>query len=154
MRRNAVLALMLVGVLVAASGAANVFARPYAGSAKSATVQLRKTKLGRILVDSHGRTLYLFEKDKHGRSACSGSCAQVWPPLTTKGKPHAGTGVRSSLLGTTKRSDGSKQVTYHGHPLYRYVTDHKPGETKGQGLRLFGAEWYVLNARGNKIDPS
>jgi predicted lipoprotein with Yx(FWY)xxD motif len=124
-----------------------------AASAKAApTVSLRKTKLGKILVDSKGRTLYLFEKDKTSKSKCSGECATDWPPLTVKGTPTAGTGVKGSLLKTSKRSGGARQVTYNGHPVYRFEGDTKAGQTKGEGLDAFGAEWYVMNAGGKKVD--
>ena len=120
---------------------------------KPATVKTRSNKLGKILVDGRSRTLYLFEKDKHGKSACSGDCAKNWPPLLTKGKPNAVSGVKASLLGTTKRSDGTTQVTYNKHPLYTFVVDkNKPGSTKGEGLDAFGAEWYVLGTNGKKIE--
>ncbi len=85
-------------------------------------------------------------------SACGGACASVWPPLMTTGKPTAGPGVTASKLGTTKRSDGATEVTYNGHPLYTYAGDSAPGQTSGQGLDDYGAEWYVLAAGGNKID--
>jgi predicted lipoprotein with Yx(FWY)xxD motif len=108
--------------------------------------------LGRIIVDGKGRTLYLFEKDKRGRSACYGQCATYWPPLITHGKPVARPGVKRSLLGTTRRANGSQQVTYAGHPLYRFALDTKPGQTKGEGLNDFGAGWDVLSPAGKKIE--
>ena len=116
------------------------------------SVKLASTKLGKVLVDAQGRTLYLFEADKGAMSACGGACASVWPPLTITGKPTAGSGITASKLGTTKRSDGSTEVTYNGHPLYTYAGDSGPGQTAGQGIDGFGAEWYVLSAAGNKID--
>ncbi|MEA2161742.1 MAG: hypothetical protein QOD66_4122, partial [Solirubrobacteraceae bacterium] len=106
------------------------------------TVQVRRTGLGKILVDSHGRTLYLFTKDTGGRSRCSGSCAVAWPPLLATGRPVAGTGVKGAKLGTTRRSDGKRQVVYNRHPLYRFVGDKKPGNANGQGLTAFGARWF------------
>jgi predicted lipoprotein with Yx(FWY)xxD motif len=116
-------------------------------------VKLRSTKLGHVVVDAKGHTLYLFAKDSHGRSACSGACAQNWPPLIVKGKPKAGSGLHASKLGTTKRSDGRMQVTYGGHPLYTFVVDAgKPGSTKGEGVKAFGAKWYVVGASGSKIE--
>jgi predicted lipoprotein with Yx(FWY)xxD motif len=131
----------------------------YGGAAKTAspttggaTVALRPTKLGNALVTADGRTLYLFEQDKSPSSTCNGACASLWPPLTTKGKPRAGTGVDPAKLGTTQRKDGSTEVTYAGHPLYRYAPDAKAGDVHGQGLDQFGAEWYVLAASGRKID--
>jgi predicted lipoprotein with Yx(FWY)xxD motif len=104
-------------------------------------------------VNGKGVTLYLFMKDKKGKSACSGACAQAWPPLLTKGRAKASGGASASKLGTTRRSDGTTQVTYNGHPLYTFVADRgKPGSTAGEGSKAFGAEWYVLATSGNKID--
>jgi predicted lipoprotein with Yx(FWY)xxD motif len=119
-----------------------------------AKLQVRKGKLGRYVVDGKGLTLSLFEKDKGGKSACYSSCAKVWAPLITSGKPSAGTGVTASKIGTTKRKDGKLQATYGGHPLYHYDDDHKPGQTEGQGSKAFGAEWYVVAPSGKKIDES
>jgi predicted lipoprotein with Yx(FWY)xxD motif len=110
-------------------------------------------KLGTILAVGHKKmTVYLFEADKTGASACTGACAQVWPPVT--GSPKALSGAMSADLGTITRPDGTKQVTYKGHPLYRYVKDKDDGDTYGQGLKNFGAEWYALSPAGNKIDES
>jgi predicted lipoprotein with Yx(FWY)xxD motif len=95
--------------------------------------------------------LYLFEKDTGATSSCYGSCASVWPPLTTKGAPQAGPGVNASLLGTATRSDGTSEVTYNGHPLYFYVGDSSPGQTGGQGLNQFGALWFVVSPEGRAI---
>jgi predicted lipoprotein with Yx(FWY)xxD motif len=120
-------------------------------STGGATVKIAKSKLGSILVDSRGITLYDFPPDKAGKSTCSGACAALWPPLLTKGKPHAGLGVKAALLGTTKRKDGKIEVTYGGHPLYYFVSDRKPGQTTGQGLNQFGAPWWVLSAAGKEI---
>ena len=121
-------------------------------STTRAKLQVRKGKLGRFIVDGRGMTLYLFEKDKGGKSSCSGTCAKVWAPLLTSGKPTAGSGVTASKIGTTKRSDGKLQATYGGHPLYHYDDDHKPGQTEGEGLKEFGAEWYVVGTSGRKIE--
>jgi predicted lipoprotein with Yx(FWY)xxD motif len=115
------------------------------------TVAIAKSRLGRILVDSKGITLYDFPPDKGTTSVCYGACAALWPPLITKGKPVAGGGVRASLLGTTKRKDGKLEVTYNGHPLYYFVTDRKPGETTGQGLNQFGGPWWVISPAGMEI---
>jgi predicted lipoprotein with Yx(FWY)xxD motif len=123
-------------------------------SATRAKLQVRKGKLGRFIVDGRGFTLYLFEKDKNGKSACYGPCPKVWSPLITSGKPVAGAGVTASKIGTTKRKDGKLQATYGGHPLYHYDDDHKPGQTEGEGSRAFGAEWYVVAPSGKKIDES
>jgi predicted lipoprotein with Yx(FWY)xxD motif len=131
----------------AASGGA-----PAAGGSGGASVALASSKLGEILVDGNGRTLYLFQADTGRASTCNGACASAWPPLTTTGQPIAGPGVSASKLGTTKRSDGTTGVTYNGHPLYRFVGDSAPGQTTGQGSDGFGAEWYVLSAAGNQIE--
>jgi predicted lipoprotein with Yx(FWY)xxD motif len=118
----------------------------------TATVSVAtNAKLGQILVDGNGRTLYLFEADKSSSSTCYGACATYWPPLLTGGAPMAGTGVKASLLGTTKRTDGTTEVTYAGHPLYYVVTDHNPGDATGQAINNFGAAWYVVGTDGNKI---
>jgi predicted lipoprotein with Yx(FWY)xxD motif len=125
-----------------------------ASSTAAAKVGTASTPLGRILVDGHGRTLYLFAKDKKGKSACSGSCAVYWPPLIASSKPHAVAGAKASLLGTTRRSDGRRQVTYRHHPLYRYAADTAKGQTTGQGLNASGGLWWVLSPSGNKIVKS
>ena len=117
-----------------------------------ARVSAASSSLGKIIVDGRGRTLYLFEKDKRGHSACAGTCATYWPPVITRGKPIAGRGVTSSLLGTIRRANGARQVTYAGHPLYRYVLDTKAGQTNGEGLDDFGAGWDALSPAGKKIE--
>jgi len=123
------------------------------GSSAAATVKLADSKLGRILVDSKGDTLYLFQADTGGTaSTCYAACAAAWPPLTTSGEPIAGPGVAAAKLGTTKRSDGTTEVTYNGHPLYTFAGDGAPGQTTGEGNKGFGAEWDVLSAAGNKIE--
>jgi predicted lipoprotein with Yx(FWY)xxD motif len=114
----------------------------------AATVGVASTGLGKVLVDSTGRTLYLFKADRRATSACSGACAAAWPPLRADGKPTLGAGLPSSLIRTTQRPDGKPQVTFDGHPLYHYVGDHKAGDTSGQGLNAFGAGWYALTASG------
>ena len=122
-----------------------------AAPARRDTVATRRTSLGNVLVDAQGRTLYLFEKDKGMTSACSGACASIWPPLTAT-KAVAGAGLSAVKLSVAKQPGGASDVTYAGHPLYTYVGDTKPGETKGQGLNQFGAGWYVLSPSGKKID--
>ena len=115
-------------------------------------VAVANSGLGRVLVNGRGRTIYLFEKDEHGKSACSGQCAGFWPPLITSGKPLATAGAKTSLLGTTKRADGRLQVTYNRHPLYTFVKDTRKGQTNGEGIDAFGAEWYALSAAGAKVE--
>src|SRR4051812_37642719 len=151
----AVAALVVAGCGGGGSGSTqqnNTQSKAAASSGAAATVSLRKLNVGNALVDGQGRTLYLFEADKGPMSTCNGACASVWPPATTSGKPKAGPGVDAAKLGTTKRSDGMLEVTYNGHPLYRYAPDTKAGQYAGQGLNQFGAKWYVLAASGSKID--
>jgi predicted lipoprotein with Yx(FWY)xxD motif len=116
-----------------------------------ATVDVRNTPLGRILVDSKGRTLYLFEADQPNASNCSAACLSVWPALTTNAKPQANGGAVAAKLGSIT-TNGQQQVTYNGHPLYYYAGDQMPGDTTGQGLDQFGAGWDVLDPAGNKIE--
>ena len=107
------------------------------------------SQLGRILVDSQGQTVYMFAKDKNGTSSCSGQCATFWPPVVAKGKPTAGSGVTSSMLGTSKGSGGTMQVTYAGHPLYTYAGDTAPGQVKGNGSTNFGGLWSAVTTSGS-----
>lgn len=123
-------------------------------SATRAVVSLRKTALGTVLVDARGRTLYLFEKDRNGVSSCSAACLVYWPAVTSTGTPRAGNGVHQSLLKLARAHNGARQVTYAGHPLYTFVGDKRAGQTTGDGLRNFGAEWYALAASGRKVDRS
>ena len=115
-----------------------------------ATIAMTKNpQLGPILTDSKGNTVYVFAKDSKGMSNCNGSCASVWPPVTTSGKPTAGSGVLASKLGTTKRSDGSTQVTYGGRPLYTYTADSSPGDVTGNGINTYGGLWYAVQPNGS-----
>ena len=146
-------AMLLVAFAGAVAILATVASRPaHAAVSAATTVDLGKSTLGRMLVTSRGHTLYLFEKDRNGRSSCTGMCATYWPPLLTTAKPHAGSGVRAGLLGTTRRPDGKLQVTYKHHPLYTFALEKRAGQTKGEGLKEFGAEWYAVSAAGTKID--
>jgi predicted lipoprotein with Yx(FWY)xxD motif len=120
-----------------------------ASQAASGEVSTASTSLGTVLVDSHGRTLYLFKADNGTKSACSGACASAWPPLRVSAKPTAGGRATASKLGTTQRSDGQPQVTYNGHPLYTYSGDSNPGDANGQGLTAFGAAWFALSPSGS-----
>jgi predicted lipoprotein with Yx(FWY)xxD motif len=122
------------------------------GSAETVDLKSISGIPGVALVDEEGKALYLWEADKNGTSTCTGACAAAWPPVTTSGPAQAGSGVDKSLLGTVKRADGTEQVTYNGHPLYYFAGDSGPGMAKGQGSKDFGASWYVLNAKGSKID--
>jgi predicted lipoprotein with Yx(FWY)xxD motif len=106
--------------------------------------------LGAIIVSSEGLTLYDFHKDQGGKSSCYGTCAGAWPPLLTEGEPQADAGAMASQLGTTKRKDGTVQVTYNGWPLYTYAGDQAPGEANGNDIDQFGAEWYALQPSGEE----
>jgi predicted lipoprotein with Yx(FWY)xxD motif len=119
--------------------------------AAHALVTIRTTSLGKVLADRNGHTLYLFEKDRRGRSMCTGSCASFWPPLLTSTKARAAAAVKASLLGTIRRSNGRTQVTYRGHPLYRFSLDKRAGQTNGEGLDDFGAHWYAVSTAGTKV---
>jgi predicted lipoprotein with Yx(FWY)xxD motif len=119
----------------------------------NASITIEKTPaLGKVVADAKGHTLYLFRADHGTKSACYGQCTTYWPPLLTKGKPAAAAGLKASLLGTAKRTDGTLQVTYKGHPLYTFLVDKKAGQTAGEGLNEFGAKWYALAPSGATID--
>ena len=137
-------AVLLVG-LSTASGASD-------SASHGTAVSTAKTDLGIVIVNSRGRTLYLFEKDKRRHSACFHACATYWPPLLAHGKLVAKGKAKHSLLGTIKRGNGTRQVTYAGHPLYTYKLDTKRGETSGEGSTLFGAGWDALRPSGKKIE--
>lgn len=110
---------------------------------------VRSTSLGKILTDGRGFTVYAFDADKGTKSACSGACASAWPPVTATGTtPHVGAGVTQSLVGEATRADGSRQLTYAGHPLYLYQGDSAPGDASGDGSQAFGARWDALTASG------
>ena len=143
--------ILTVAAALSLAGLSTALAASDSGS-RAATVSTAKTHLGKVIVNGRGLTLYLFEKDKRGKSMCSGACATYWPPLITHGKPVAAGGARQSLLGTIKRSNGARQVTYAGHPLYTYVQDTKRGQTSGEGSTLFGAGWDALTPAGKKIE--
>ena len=137
------------------SGSAVGYGAPAAGSAggsgAASVVGTKTGSLGTFLVDGKGRALYLWEADHGATSACSGACAQAWPPLTITGTPKASGAVKGSLLGTTKRADGSREVTYAGHPLYLFAGDSRAGQTTGEGSTGFGAPWWVVTPAGKAL---
>jgi predicted lipoprotein with Yx(FWY)xxD motif len=153
------LAILALAVAGCGNGSSNnVKASPPAATFKattpsgaSASVGVRSSGLGTYLVDSQGRTLYVFGKDTGTKSMCTGACATNWPPATTSGHPKAGSKVDAAMLGTSTRSDGTSQLTYNGHPLYRYSGDAAAGDTNGQGLTVFGGTWNVISPAGQKI---
>jgi predicted lipoprotein with Yx(FWY)xxD motif len=114
-----------------------------------AQVQVMSSQYGDVLFDGRGFALYLFTRDKPDKSRCYGDCARAWPPFKTKGKPTAGPGADASLLGTTKRKNGSKQVTYAGHPLYYYEHDDEAGEILCHDVNEFGGRWLVVQPDGS-----
>jgi predicted lipoprotein with Yx(FWY)xxD motif len=139
--------------ILLATTALVVFATSGVASAKHSTVKLSKTSLGKILVSSSGRTLYMFTRDARNKDRCAkiSNCPSIWPALTVNGKPTAGPGVKASLLGTIRLAHGVKQVTYAGHPLYTYQGDTGPGQTSYVGVNQFGGNWYAVNAGGHKV---
>jgi predicted lipoprotein with Yx(FWY)xxD motif len=164
MKKTVLAAVLAVALAVAGVAAAAAITNPKGlrslatshSSVSGTKVTLHKTKIGKVLATSNGMTLYLFLADKHGKSACYGQCAKFWPPLMKRGKLLAGKGVKAKLLRTVKRKNGARQVTYKGHPLYRFKLDKSSGQIKGQGQDFFGGKWWALNATGsaNKKTPS
>jgi predicted lipoprotein with Yx(FWY)xxD motif len=153
----ATLTLIALALALAGCGSSNkgsASARPIASNGQPSTVGVANSDLGNILVDGQGRTLYLFQKDSGTTSACTGSCATFWPPLTATGTPTVGSGANASLISTTMRSDGKTQVVYNGHPVYLYTGDHKAGDTTGQGLVAFGGGWFALSGAGDQVTGS
>ena len=141
----------VVAALALVVAAAVLTSGAVAASQRGAVVKVRQSSLGRILVDSHGRTLYLSGHDRRRKSTCYGKCARAWPPLITRGRPAAMSGARRGLLGTTRRLDGKLQVAYHGHPLYYFARDKRPGQVAGAGLNAFGGRWDPVSSAGAAV---
>jgi len=146
---TALIALAAVGC--GGGGATASPAPPKSTSEPAATVTVATTGLGKILVDSKGRTLYLFQKDSGTKSTCSGACASAWPPLPANGKPTVGSGAIASKGGTTTRSDGKQQVTYNGHPALPLRGRREGRRHRGQGVTAFGGGWYALTPAGSQV---
>jgi len=145
---------VFVAVIVAGCGGTtpSATAPSPSASASGETIKVATdAKLGQILVDEEGKTLYLFVADKGTASTCYTSCATIWPPVLTTGAPQAEAGAMASLLGTTTRTDGKVEVTYAGHPLYYFIQDKKVGDTTGRGVNGFGALWWVVSPSGAAI---
>jgi predicted lipoprotein with Yx(FWY)xxD motif len=136
----------IAGVLAAALALA-----PASAMAARASVTVHDSRYGRILTDGGGRTLYLFTRERSARSRCYGACAAAWPPLIAHGPLVAGRGTRRGLLATTRRRDGSRQVTYRGHPLYYYVGERRAGEILCQDVIEFGGTWLVVSPAGKAV---
>ena len=148
-------ALMVGGLSVAACGATKQAANRHTPPRRATTIGVADNgSLGRILVDAQGRTLYLFKADSGGLSACEGACATAWPPVLAHGQLSVAGGLNQSLVTTIQRPGGTHQITYHGHPLYRFVDDQKPGDVNGQGVTAFGAPWYAVTPAGSQVSAS
>jgi predicted lipoprotein with Yx(FWY)xxD motif len=152
-RAYVLLTTLLASVASAATVASAHPGAPTAHSTRAATVALRHTSLGSILVSSSGRTLYEFTRDHANKSSCAAisGCSEVWPSLKTSGRPTARSGVKASLLSSINLPGGGKQVTYAGHPLYTYSGDSGAGETSYVGARQFGGTWYAINSSGHTV---
>lgn len=122
-----------------------------ASSGSGTVITTATSSGGKFLTNGSGRAVYLFTADSSDKSACSGACASAWPPVVATGSPTPAGGVTASDLGTITRSDGTRQVTYDGHPLYYFVGDTGPGTDKGQGLDAFGAKWWLVAPSGSSI---
>jgi predicted lipoprotein with Yx(FWY)xxD motif len=145
--------LLLVALAVAGCGGSGSAAPPTTKDGRPATFGVANEGLGKILVNTQGRTLYLFNKDSGTQSTCTGACAVNWPPFGANGTPVVGSGANASIVGTTTRSDGKPQITYKGHPLYLFVQDRKAGDTNGEGLTAFGGSWFAVSPTGNQVSP-
>jgi predicted lipoprotein with Yx(FWY)xxD motif len=159
MKRTYVLGGVLAAAVLAAGGfgieAALSSPAGAATPSSAASVGTAALTPGTALVDGSGRALYLFEADQGSMSACTGLCAQIWPPALAGGPaPTVSGDVQAQLLGSTVRSDGSHQLTYAGHPLYGFTGDRKPGDTHGEGLNKFGGLWYVVGPDGTAVTSS
>ena len=150
-RRSRILIAVLAMVALAAVAIVGTTTSSAAKKKKATTLSVSKTKLGKILVDSKGRTLYELGADTKNKSTCAGACAMNWPPSIAPKKPTFGAGVSKSKLKVIKRADGKKQLSYNGHPLYTFIADTKKGDTNGQGINAFGGIWYVLDGKGKII---
>ena len=143
----------ILAAAIAAAASAGAAGAVSAHAARAQTIELRKTSLGKVLVDSSGFTLYRFSKDTAAKNTCltTSECSTTWPALTTSGRPLAGSGVSASLLSTITLPGGAHQVIYSGHPLYRYAAATERAETDYAGVRQFGGTWYAVSATGAAI---
>src|SRR5438105_14161791 len=137
----------------AAIGLAFLALAPAAMSGESAapTLSAKSSSFDRVLFDGRGYVLYAFTRDANGRSACYGACAKAWPVYYAKGTLRAGTGIKRSLIGTAKRRDGRRQITYAGRPLYYYVGDTKAGQIRCQNVAEFGGTWLIVRPSGKLV---
>ncbi|HEV7527763.1 MAG TPA: hypothetical protein VGO29_02595 [Solirubrobacteraceae bacterium] len=151
--RSGIFAVAVAIAALAASLDVAAGAATSAHAARSQKIQLRHTSLGTLLVDSSGFTVFRFSKDTGRKNTCitTSECSTTWPPLTSSGQPSAGPGVKSSLLSTIKLPNGKRQVTYAGHPLYRYSLAGERGETSYAGVKQFGGTWFAVSASGANV---
>ena len=148
---NAIAAMALVATACGGTTPSTSSTTPSPAATGEKIAVATNAKLGQILVDERGMTVYLFVADTGTTSTCYTSCAAIWPPVLTTGAPQAGAGAQVSLLGTTTRTDGKVEVTYAGHPLYYFVKDKVAGDATGQGINGFGGLWWVMSASGTAI---
>jgi predicted lipoprotein with Yx(FWY)xxD motif len=134
-----------IALVVIGAGAAS------ASTTSTAKLEAHSSRYGKVLFDGRGRVLYLFARDRGTRSTCYGACAKAWPPFLTSAAPRALAGVKARLLGTTKRRDGTLQVTYAGHPLYYFKEDTRPGQITCQNVSNFGGLWLVVAPSGRAV---
>jgi predicted lipoprotein with Yx(FWY)xxD motif len=146
--------LLLAALAVAGCGGSGSAAPPTTKDGRAATLGVADDSIGKVLVNSQGRTLYVFNKDSGTQSTCTGACAVNWPPLRANGKPTVGTGANASLATSTPQSGGRSQITYNGHPLYLFKGDQKAGQTNGEGLTAFGGQWFAVSPAGNQVSPT
>jgi predicted lipoprotein with Yx(FWY)xxD motif len=146
-------AVLLLAALTVAGCGGSGSALPTTKDGRAATLGVANDSLGKVLVNSQGRTLYLFKKDTGTQSTCTGACAVNWPPLRANGKPTVGTGANASLTTATPQAGGRSQITYNGHPLYLFNGDQKAGQTNGEGLTAFGGRWFAVSPAGNQVAP-
>jgi predicted lipoprotein with Yx(FWY)xxD motif len=153
-RRSGLTQLVAIAAVLVMSACAGAAVHAIRSAASGTVIKTHASAVGKIVVDGSNHTLYMFARDKNGKSSCYGSCVSYWPAVIASGKVTAGAGIKASLLGTTTRKDGKKQVTYNKHPLYRYVGDSKAGQVTGQGENASGGKWYVVSPSGAVIKAS
>jgi predicted lipoprotein with Yx(FWY)xxD motif len=141
----------LLGTAVAAVALLALTPAAMSRESVAPTLTVKSSSFGRVLFDGRGYVLYAFTRDKNGRSACYGACAKAWPVYYAKGTLRAGTGIKRSLIGTTKRRDGRRQITYAGRPLYYYVGDTKAGQIRCQNVVEFGGAWLIVRPSGKLV---
>jgi predicted lipoprotein with Yx(FWY)xxD motif len=139
---------LIASVLAAVAGFS---AQPAASHTGRVALKLAPSDYGQIVVDRSGRALYLFTREGSSKPRCYGACARAWPPALFSGRPRAGDGLRDHLVGTARRRNGSRQLTYAGHPLYRYVGDTGPGVVNCQAAYEFGGGWFVVGKSGEAV---